>query len=257
MDLLHYSEIGDGEPLIILHGLFGSSKNWQSLARVFSAHFKVFSLDLRNHGQSFHHDEMNYVVMAEDAIRLIRHIGIDSCSLIGHSMGGKTAILLAFKYPNLVSRLVVADIAPVIYSHAHHLLIEPILSLALDQLQSRSAVDQALQRDISDTMLRNFLLQNLERNGEQWRWKVNWAAIDRQMHQLTEFSNLPVDWKINIPSCFIRGENSEYIGAAEEAEIKSHFEQVTIQTISNAGHWLHAEQPEQFSQIALCFLSRQ
>ena len=257
MDLLHYSEIGEGETLVILHGLFGSSKNWQSLARVFSRHFRVLTLDLRNHGQSFHHEEMNYAVMAEDVSRLSRYIGIDSCSLIGHSMGGKIAMLLALKYPELVSRLVVADIAPVAYSHAHHHLIDPILSLALDQLQSRSAVDLALQQDIPDTMVRNFLLQNLERKGEQWRWKVNWAAIDRQMHQLTGFSNLPVDWKINIPSCFIRGENSEYIGAAEEAEIKAHFEQVTIQTISNAGHWLHAEQPEQFSQLALSFLSRQ
>lgn len=255
MDLLHYSEIGEGETLVILHGLFGSSKNWQSLARVFSRHFRVLTLDLRNHGQSFHHDEMNYAVMAEDVKRLIHHIGIDSCSLIGHSMGGKIAMLLALNYPELVSRLVVADIAPVAYSHAHDHLIDPILSLALDQLQSRSAVDRALMQDIPDTMVRNFLLQNLERKGGQWRWKVNWAAIDRQMHQLTGFSNLPVGWKINIPSCFIRGENSEYIGATEEAEIKAHFEQVTIQTISNAGHWLHAEQPEQFSQLALNFLS--
>ena len=254
MDLLHYSETGSGEPLIILHGLFGSGKNWQSLARVFSRHFKVYTLDLRNHGQSFHHHEMSYAVMAEDVYRLIRHLGIESCSLIGHSMGGKTAMLLTLEHPQLVSRLVVADIAPVVYSHAHHHLIDPIIALKLDRMDSRSAVDKALQQHIPDTILRNFLLQNLERKAGQWRWKVNWLAIDRQMNHLTGFSNLPAEWKVKTPTQFIRGENSDYIGAAEESEIADHFENVTIKTIKNAGHWLHAEQPEKFSQLALDFI---
>jgi pimeloyl-ACP methyl ester carboxylesterase len=256
MDLLHYSETGNGEPLIILHGLFGSGKNWQSLARVFSRHFKVYTLDLRNHGQSFHHHEMNYAVMAEDVYRLMQHLGIESCSLIGHSMGGKTAMLLTLKHPQLVSRLVVADIAPVVYSHAHHHLIDPIMALKLDQMDNRSAVDKALQRDIPDTTLRNFLLQNLERKHQQWRWKVNWSAIDRQLNHLTGFSNLPIEWKVRTPTQFIRGENSDYIGAAEESVIADHFEEATIRTITNAGHWLHAEQPEKFSQLVLSFLLR-
>ena len=204
MDLLHYSETGNGEPLIILHGLFGSNKNWQSLARVFSRHFKVFSLDLRNHGQSFHHQEMNYPVMVEDVYRLMCHLGIHSCSLIGHSMGGKTAMLLALKHPELVSQLVVADIAPVAYSHAYSHLIEPILGLKLDQLDSRSAVDNVLQRDIPDSLLRKFLLQNLERKAGHWRWKVNWPAIDRQMHHVTGFPVLPRRGKLEPrPSLFV------------------------------------------------------
>ena len=256
MELLHYSEIGYGDPLVILHGLFGSSKNWQSLARVFSEHFRVITLDLRNHGQSFHHDEMNYTVMAEDVSRLMRHIGVESCSLIGHSMGGKTAILLALKYPHLVSRLVVADIAPVVYSHAYDHLIDPILSMPLDQMESRSAADKVLQRDIPDTMLRSFLLQNLEGKAGHWRWKVNWSAIDSQLNQLTGYPDLPNGWKINLPTCFIRGENSDYICVDEETEIKAHFENVIIQTVGNAGHWLHAEQPANFSRLALRFLAR-
>ncbi len=256
MDLLHYSETGNGEPLIILHGLFGSGKNWQSLARVFSRHFKVYTPDLRNHGQSFHHDEMSYAVMVEDVYRLIRHLGIESCSLIGHSMGGKTAMLLTLEHPQLVSRLVVADIAPVVYSHAHNHLIDPIIALKLDRMDNRSAVDEALQRDIPDTMLRNFLLQNLERKQEQWRWRVNWLAIKRQLNQLTGFSNLPLEWKVRNPTLFIRGEKSDYIGAAEESEIADHFGDATIETITNAGHWLHAEQPEKFSQLALDFMLR-
>ena len=253
-DLLHYSETGSGEPLFILHGLFGSSKNWQSLARVFSQHFKVFTLNLRNHGQSFHHQEMNYEVMVEDVYRLMVHLGIDSCSLIGHSMGGKTAMLMALEHPQMVSKLIVADIAPVAYSHAYSHLIDPILRLKLDQLDSRSTADKLLQRDIPDTLLRNFLLQNLERKDDQWRWKVNWSAITRQMNHLTGFPKLPPAWKITTPTRFIRGENSEYIGDAEEVEIAAHFENATIKTIRNAGHWLQAEQPAEFSQLALKFL---
>jgi esterase len=254
MELLHYSETGNGKSLIILHGLFGSSKNWQSLARVFSRHFKVFTLDLRNHGQSFHHDEMSYSVMAEDVYRLMVHLGIESCSVIGHSMGGKTAMLLALEHPQLVSRLVVVDIAPVAYAHVYHHLIDPIMALKLDHIESRSAVDKSLQGAIPDAGLRNFLLQNLERKAGQWRWKVNWLAIERQLNHLTEFINLPVAWKVSTPTQFIRGEHSDYIGIDEESEIADHFDNATIKTIKDAGHWLHVEQPERFSRLALDFL---
>jgi len=212
IELLHYSETGNGEPLIILHGLFGSSKNWLSLARVFSRHFRVFAPDLRNHGQSFHHDKMNYSVMVEDVYRLLAHLGIDSCSVIGHSMGGKTAMLLALDHPQLVSRLIVADIAPVTYSHVYQHLIDPIMALKMDQ--------------------------------------------ERQLNHLTEFTSLPADWKVSAPTQFIRGEHSDYIGIAEESEIANHFDNATISTVKDAGHWLHAEQPERFSRLVLNFLLR-
>jgi len=256
IELLHYSETGNGEPLIILHGLFGSSKNWLSLARVFSRHFRVFAPDLRNHGQSFHHDKMNYSVMVEDVYRLLAHLGIDSCSVIGHSMGGKTAMLLALDHPQLVSRLIVADIAPVTYSHVYQHLIDPIMALKMDQIESRAVADKILQRDIPDAGLRNFLLQNLERKAGQWQWKVNWMAIERQLNHLTEFTSLPADWKVSAPTQFIRGEHSDYIGIAEESEIANHFDNATISTVKDAGHWLHAEQPERFSRLVLNFLLR-
>jgi len=254
MDLLHYSETGSGEPLFILHGLFGSSKNWHSLARIFSQQFKVFTVDLRNHGQSFHHQEMNYEVMVGDVYRLMVHLGIDSCLLMGHSMGGKTAILMALEHPQMISKLIVADIAPVAYSHAYSHLIGPILRLKLEQLDSRSTADKLLQREIPDTLLRNFLLQNLERKAGHWSWKVNWPVIEEHMNHLTGFPKLPPAWKIATPTRFIRGESSEYIGDAESVEIAAHFENATIKTIRNAGHWLQAEQPEEFSQLALKFL---
>jgi len=255
LDFLHYTETGNGKPVIILHGLFGSSKNWQSLSRVFSRHFKVFRLDLRNHGQSFHHDEMNYPAMVGDVYRLISNLGIDSCSVIGHSMGGKTAMLLTLEHPELVSQLVVADIAPVNYSHSHSHLLQSMMCLRLDQMDSRSSVDKALQQDIPETMLRNFLLQNLERKDGQWRWNVNWSVIDQQLNHLTGFPNLPADWKVKTQTQFIRGEHSDYIDDIGIRTIDNHFEDATIKTINNAGHWLHAEQPAKFSQLVLEFLA--
>ena len=221
---------------------------------MFSRHFRVFTIDLRNHGQSFHHDEMNYSVMSEDVYRLISQLGIDSCSLIGHSMGGKTAMLLTLNHPELISQLIVADIAPVAYAHSHNHLIDPIMNLSLDQLGSRSDVDIALRDSIPEAMLRNFLLQNLERKSGQLSWKVNWPAIDRQLEYLTGFPTLPAEWKIRVSTQFIRGEHSDYIGPAGEAAIAAHFDDAVIDTITNAGHWLHAEQPGDFSQLALDFL---
>ena len=148
--VLNYVRIGQGEPLIILHGLFGSSKNWQSLSKVFSKHFDVLTLDLRNHGESFHSDVMDYPAMVDDVYQLLNQLGIKSCRLIGHSMGGKIAMLFASDYPQLVSQLVVADIAPIAYEHSYDHLIDPVMALNLDEMDSRAAIDQALQVDISN-----------------------------------------------------------------------------------------------------------
>ena len=172
MASLHYSRSGSGEPLLILHGLFGSGKNWHSQARRFAEFFDVYCVDLRNHGQSFHADEMNYPAMADDVVRLLDHLGIDSCRMLGHSMGGKVAMTIAIQHPALISRLVVADIAPVSYRHHYDDLIDPILALQLDRYRSRAEVDHALRAYIPEDTLRAFLLQNLERDGAEWRWRA-------------------------------------------------------------------------------------
>ena len=252
--LLHYTKVGSGEPLVILHGLFGSSKNWQSLARVFGEHFEVYSIDLRNHGQSFHHQDIDYELMVEDVQRLLCYLDINQCKLIGHSMGGKIAILLALRFPQLVSKLIIADIAPVPYPHEYDHLIEPILLLQLDQLNSRSAIDEALQAGIPEAPLRAFLMQNLARDGDHWRWKVNWGAIKQNIDKITGFPELPQTWQIDCQSLFIRGETSTYVGDAEEILISRHFNSVSIQTLANAGHWLQAEQPQAFVKLVFEFL---
>lgn len=239
---------------MILHGLFGSSKNWQSLAKQFSEYFTVYTVDLRNHGESFHDDEMNYSVMADDVIHLVESLGLSTFNLLGHSMGGKVAIMLTNNNPGLVTRMVVADIAPLAYRHDHNSLLEPIMALSLADIDSRASADSALKPDIPDPMLRGFLLQNLTRAGDGWRWKVNWAAIDSHMSDLTDFPVSDNDWKVDVATLFMRGESSDYIDAAGVAEIESRFSDARIETIERAGHWLHAEQPKQFLYTALEFL---
>jgi esterase len=254
MPELHFSTLGSGKPLVILHGLFGSSKNWQSHTRQFANHFQVITVDLRNHGQSFHADEMNYSVMAEDVAQLLVRLELAACDVLGHSMGGKVAMMLALQNPDLVARLIVADIAPVAYFHQYDDLIDPILSLPLATIESRAQADQLLRQNVPEDQLRAFLLQNLVREPTGWRWRVNWSIIQRDMEWLTGFGDLPQDWLVDLPGLFIRGANSDYVSDAEIMVIEQHFSNYTIKTIEDAGHWLHAEKPEPFNRLVLDFL---
>jgi esterase len=254
MPELHFSTLGSGRPLVVLHGLFGSGKNWQSQARQFANHFKVFTIDLRNHGQSFHADEMNYSIMAEDVAQLLYRLELSACDILGHSMGGKVAMTLALQNPDLVARLVVADIAPVTYFHHYDDLIDPVLALPLETIESRAQADQLLRQNIPEDQLRAFLLQNLVRESTGWRWRVNWSVIQRDMEWLTGFGDLPQDWRIDCLSLFIRGANSDYVSEAEIAVIEQHFSNYRLETIEAAGHWLHAEKPGPFNRLVLEFL---
>lgn len=254
MPELSYTRSGTGQPLVVLHGLFGSGKNWQSHRRHFGNQFEVFNVDLRNHGESFHSDNMNYPAMADDVAALLQSLNLTNCNMLGHSMGGKVAMTLAVKHPRLLDRLVVADIAPVSYFHHYDDLIEPILALPLDTIESRSQADQLLRQNIPEDQLRAFLLQNLVRESDGWRWRVNWRAIQRDMEFLTGFGDLPEDWRIDLPTLFIRGARSDYIGDAEIEVINRHFRRADFATIEDAGHWLHAEKPEIFARHVLEFL---
>lgn len=192
--------------------------------------------------------------MAEDLQRLLKYLDIPSCRIIGHSMGGKVAMFAALKSPDLFSKLVIADIAPVRYSHDHDSLIEPILAVRLDEVTRRADVDNALKPSMADPMLRGFLLQNLVNEETGWRWKVNWQAIDQQMSELTGFPLAESNWSIDIPTMFIRGDNSNYVGETEIAVIQQHFDNAKLETLAQAGHWLHAEQPKLFLEKTLQFL---
>ncbi len=253
MTLLHYTLTGDGPPLVILHGLFGSSKNWQSHARRFGRHFSTYCVDLRNHGESFHTDEMNYPAMSADVVALLDDLGLESCHLLGHSMGGKVAMRLALEHPGRVDRLIVGDIAPVAYSHHYDDLIDPILALPLESIESRVQADHLLRAHIPEDPLRAFLLQNLARGEAGWRWRVDWAAIQREMDELTGY-DLPTVWRIDTPTLFLRGARSDYVGEVEREVIAAHFDAFELATLGEAGHWLHAEQPEAFIDRVLEFL---
>ena len=254
--LLHFTETGNGSPLIILHGLFGSGKNWQSLSKEFAEYFKVYTIDLRNHGLSFHDPEMDYENMAEDVYTLLKSLDISACRVLGHSMGGKTAMVLAHNHPQIVTHTLIADIAPVAYQHEYHHLLDPLLAIQLDRVNNRSHVDQILQSSIPESQLRYFLLQNLKRVDGLWQWNTNLSAIKTHIRLITGFPKLTGEWRIDNPTCFIRGGNSDYIGASESATIHRHFSNVSIQTITGAGHWLHVEQPVKFIQKALQFLKQ-
>ena len=251
---LHFTSNGSGQPLVVLHGLFGSGKNWQTHARRFAGHYRVVTVDLRNHGDSFHADEMNYPVMASDVEQLLQRLNIHKCYILGHSMGGKVAMTMALQNPDLFSTMIIADIAPVAYFHHYDDLIEPILALHLDLLESRAQADQLLRQNIPEDQLRAFLLQNLIRGPGGWRWRVNWQVIQRDMEWLTGFIDLPAEKVIEVPTLFLRGEKSDYIGDAEIEVIKRLFSKPSITTIEDAGHWLHAENPDAFSRAVFEFL---
>jgi len=254
MSELHFSTLGSGTALVILHGLFGSGRNWQSHARQLAEHFQVFSVDLRNHGESFHANEMNYPAMAEDVAQLLHGLELSECYMLGHSMGGKVAMMLAQQNPALVKRMIVADIAPVDYFHHYDDLINPILALPLERIESRAQADQLLRQNVPEDQLRAFLLQNLLREASGWRWRVNWEVIQRDMEWLTGFGDLPQDWCIDLPTLFLRGEKSDYIGETEVGVIQQRFGNYRIETIESAGHWLHAEKPELFNRLVTDFL---
>ena len=252
---LYYSKTGNGPPLIVMHGLFGSGRNWHSQVRRFAEDFEVIAVDMRNHGQSFHADEMSYAAMAADVAQLMDSLELENCRFLGHSMGGKVAMTLAINSPQLVSRMVVADIAPLAYHHHYDDLIDPILALELENFDSGTQVDHALRPHIPEDQLRAFLLQNLVRESGDWRWRINWRVIQRDMDALTGFDELPDSWLGDLPVLFIRGAGSDYIDDSGIHVIERHFSNASIATIDGAGHWLHAEKPDEFSRLVLDFLN--
>lgn len=253
MSQLFYSRAGQGEPLLILHGLFGSSRNWQSLARRYAEHFDVISVDLRNHGQSFHSSDMNYSVMAEDVKQLITSLDLPPVRVIGHSMGGKATLRLAIDHGSLLDRIVVADIAPVNYGHNHNETLDAMLSVDLSQIAGRADADEQMKSAIAEAPLRAFLLQNLVRQDDHWQWRVNLRAIDTHMGELTGF-DLPASLQISVPSLFIYGSKSDYVGESERQVIQNQFSQASLQSVNGAGHWLHAEKPDIFFDLTLDYL---
>ena len=249
---LAFQRFGAGSPLIVLHGLLGSSDNWRTLSRaVFGAHFEVFTVDQRNHGRSPHSDVFDYRAMVEDLAVFMDTRGLAAARLLGHSMGGKTAMHFALTYPERVEALVVVDIAPKAYSPRHAPLLEALR--ALDLAGSRAEIDAALRPQIPSDGIRNFLLKNLQRDGQGgYGWKMNLDAIYRHYDRLNGVTE--ADGTFEGPTLFIRGGASDYVADEDREVIVSFFPEAEIVTIDGAGHWVHAEKPQEFAEVVLGFL---
>ncbi len=250
---LFYRETGQGLPLIILHGLFGSSDNWASVAKRIGEYYKVYTVDQRNHGQSPKSEEFTYAAMAEDLKTFIEENDIKDPVVLGHSMGGKTAMTFALKYPELLRKLIVVDIAPKAYPLHHETILEGLNSVKLNQVRSRKDADVALSNYISELGIRQFLLKNLYRNEEgSFDWRINLPVITEKIANVGE--EMQTDESFNKPTLFIRGEASNYVLDEDQENIKALFTRAQVKTIRNAGHWVHAEQPEPFVKMLLEFI---
>lgn len=253
MKILHSKIIGEGTPLLILHGYFGMYDNWKTLGNQFSEDFEVHLIDQRNHGRSFHAEEFNYEVLVEDLYNYIQHYKLDKVYIIGHSMGGKTAMLFAITYPELIEKLVVVDISPRKYQPHHNAILAGLNSIDFSIQNTRGDVDKKLAALIPELGVRQFLLKNVY-------WKEKGVLAFRfNLQSLTENNPevgepLPPFTIFEKDTLFLKGDRSDYITENEEATIEAHFPSSKIVEIKNAGHWLHAENPKQFYQEVCAFL---
>ncbi|HEX3537075.1 MAG TPA: alpha/beta fold hydrolase [Stellaceae bacterium] len=249
------AEYGNGPVLAILHGLFGSARNWDSIARRLAAHHHVIAFDLRNHGASDWTDGMSYQEMAEDVLAMLDERGYRRTSMLGHSMGGKVAMAAALRDPDMIERLVVVDIAPIGY-RAHHLgLVQAMRGLDLSGITRRGEADARLAAAVPDAAERGFLLQNLLFENGRARWRLNLAAIEREMPALAGFPTPEAGAVYPGPALFVAGGRSDYLRPESEPAIRRWFPEAQIRRIENAGHWLHAEQPGAFLAIVEPFLA--
>lgn len=252
--ILHSNTFGEGQPLIILHGFLGMGDNWKTLGRQFAdSNFQVHLVDQRNHGRSFHTEDFDYDLMAEDLKHYCNKYGLNNLVLLGHSMGGKTAMRFATTYPDLVNRLIVADISPRYYPVHHDTILAGLSSLDFSSISSRSQADQVLSDYVPEFGIRQFLLKNLYWVDKgQLGLRVNLPVLREQVSEVGEA--LPNHATFSKPTLFLKGDKSEYVGESDEAIIHRHFSDVKIETITNAGHWLHAENPKEFFRHVLEFI---
>ena len=249
-----YSKIeGSGQPLLILHGFLGMSDNWKSLATQFAANFEVHTLDLRNHGRSLQSEEFSYEIMAQDIFEYCQVHDLANINIIGHSMGGKVAMLVATRHPDLVGKLIVADIGPKFYPQHHQDILAGLNAVDFSVKPSRSDVEEIMKNFIPDFGTRQFLMKNLYWvEPGQLAFRFNLAVFNHKMDEIGVA--LPEELVFTKPTLFIRGGNSKYILDRDFENIKKHFPDSSVETIPNVGHWLHAENPAEFYQQVTAFL---
>lgn len=239
---LNYKVFGSGEPVFILHGLFGMLDNWQTFARELAQDYEVYIIDQRNHGRSPHSEEFDYRLLSQDLYEFMLEHNIDSAHIIGHSMGGKTVMQFASDHTDRVHSLSVVDIAPKAYQPSHLEIFAAIRSLDLNQIDNRKDADLMLSKSISSVGIRLFLLKNLSRTPDGWKWKANFDSLYHNYDTILGTIDIPST--ITIPSLFVYSESSGYILESDIEQIEESFTQSSFESM-NAGHWIHAEQPQQ------------
>ena len=254
MQKLNYKVIGKGSPLIILHGLFGMLDNWKSFANELEDEFEIFLVDQRNHGRSFHSEDMDYELMARDLRDFMEEAGLEKANIMGHSMGGKTAMAFAGLFPEKVMNLIVIDIAPKEYEPGHETIFKALRSLPVENIQQRRDAREHLNKYIDEEGVRLFLLKNLKRKDDgDYEWRMNLESIyENYAHIL---SALPKDLKYEGPALFVSGAKSSYIKEEDEALIRQHFPHANIEVIEKAGHWVHVDQKDALLDRVRSFLT--
>jgi pimeloyl-ACP methyl ester carboxylesterase len=245
---LHTRGFGStGQPVVVLlHGLFGSSANWGSIARRLELRYRVLVPDLRNHGQSPHHRDSSYDAMAADVLALFDAEGVDQATLVGHSMGGKVAMHLALNQPRRVAGLAVVDMAPVRYTHDFEPVLAAFRAVDLATIHGRADADRQMAARIRGGGVRAFLLQNLVKGPEGWAWRANLEALAAAQRQITGFPEQPEAARYEGPASFIYGDLSDYVTPAHEAQIRRFFPRASLCPVAHAGHWVYADQPQAF-----------
>ncbi len=254
--ILHHRTLGKEHPaesaIVILHGVFGTSDNWQTFGKALAERYRVLLVDQRNHGQSPHSADFNYPVMADDLKALLEEQELPQPVVLGHSMGGKTAMFFAVQYPELLSKLIVVDIAPRAYPVHHQTILDAFAAVAIDTIQSRSEAEEQMASLVPEKGVRQFLLKNLQRTDDGFAWKLNLSVIRDNIEAVG--AAVPEGKTFEKPTLFLRGAKSDYVRDEDKTLIKQHFPQAQIATIEKAGHWVHAEQPEALLEVVAKFL---
>ena len=274
---LFFRQAGHGQPLLILHGLFGSSDNWYSLSKVFAEKYTVYTIDQRNHGQSPHSDDFNYKLLTEDLAAFMIENTIVNPIVIGHSMGGKTAMNLAIKNPNTIEKLIVVDIAPKAYPVHHDHILDGLTAIPLSSIQSRNEAEAILAEYVDEADVRQFLLKNLSRDSEgRFIWKINLAAIEQHIEEIGAGmqyegifdhsrrrppyhgigAGMQYEGIFDKSTLFVKGAKSNYFKPGDDQLITNYFPQAKIETL-NTGHWVQAEDPKGFIKMVFDFIGEE
>lgn len=254
MSIVNYQQQGQGPDLVLIHGLLGSLENLNMVAKDLKNICRVTSIDVRNHGNSFHKNSMTYQELAQDIITLLDHLSIDDCVILGHSMGGKIAMETALTYPMRVNKLIVADIAPVAYPPHHQQILSGLAAIDLTKVNNRKDADSQLSHYVEETGVRQFLLRNLVNNEGHWQFKCNLGFITQCYSQI--MASYQGNEQFDKPTLFIKGGNSNYILPEHRENIVKLFPNSKAKIIQGAGHWLHAEKTSAFNKIVSDFIGQ-